>query len=216
LIRRRAVVIGRHRKLGRCSFRSTTEGHCEAGASKRNLCSKHYQRWYRRRGHLRCDWYGCSSFRDDGGRSMGTAGRKVFYCRLHEHEHLRPNAQIEELNISRVGGSISPYGDCWLWVGLVQGKYGAFVPEGAGNVQWLAHRVVWDLLMRGHKPGFELDHVVCNRPPCVNPSHLEPVRRHENERRKRKSRPGPLNKQALGSVEVRMFADRFDLPLAAN
>jgi hypothetical protein len=143
---------------------------------------------------------------------MARKGRKLFFCRLHEVEHLRPTPEIEEMNVRRLGGSIKDVNGCWVWIGGVQGKYGAFVPEGANQVAWMAHRVIWDLLMVGHRPRYELDHDFCRNPPCVNPSHLEPVLRSENERHKRRPKRN-INWPAAESPAVRAFAERFGLSL---
>lgn len=71
---------------------------------------------------------------------------------------------------------------CWLWTGVIQ---------RAGYGTWgdaTAHRRVWELLV-GPLPAWspaadaiELDHL-CRVRRCVNPAHLEPVTRWENQRR---------------------------------
>jgi hypothetical protein len=66
---------------------------------------------------------------------------------------------------------------CWLWNGY-RDKDG-YGRHGTG----LAHRWVWQQLVGPIQPGLELDHLCLVRP-CVNPDHLEPVTREENERRK--------------------------------
>lgn len=80
---------------------------------------------------------------------------------------------------------------CWEW----QGKRGV---TGYGltkvkNSSYMAHRVVYQLLVGSIPPGLELDHLCRNRA-CVNPSHLEPVTHHENLRR------SPVS---LGSINQR-------------
>lgn len=144
---------------------------------------------------------------------MARNGRKLFYCRFHEVEHLRPTPEIQELNMARLGASIHAFNGRWLWTGSVLGEYGAFVPEGANQIAWMVHRVVWDLLMGGHRPRPELDHDYCSRPACVNPAHMEPVKRGENEKRKRRTTRGGINARALATPEVVAFAERFGLPL---
>lgn len=63
-------------------------------------------------------------------------------------------------------------------------------PAGAGTAEWVAYRVVWDLLTGGHKHALELDHCwTCNDDPrCCSPAHLESATRSENERRKKPAR----------------------------
>ena len=65
---------------------------------------------------------------------------------------------------------------CWLRTGPVHKGYG----KASGTT---AHRHVWLALGREIPPGLELDHV-CRKPLCVNPDHLEPVTRAENQRRR--------------------------------
>ena len=143
----------------------------------------------------------------------------TFYCRLHEVEHLRVTPEAERLNLLRLGSNlIADDKGCWLWyLSNNTGNYGTFVPEGANVAKWLTHRVVWDLLMEGHKPGLELDHRTCKQPACANPLHLEAVTRSMNQRRKRQ---GPeriwRNPEALASPKVLTFAAAFGLPLKAR
>lgn len=205
--------MGRRKTLGRCRRREADGTRCVEEATRRDLCPLHYSRWYDRNRHWRCQWEGCKQFKVDGGRSMARQGKKRFYCRLHEVQHLRPTPEIEEINLVRLGSSILPFRGCWLWTGPVQGEYGAFVPEGANQVAWMAHRVIWDLLMGGHRPRLELDHAFCRTPACVNPAHMEPVKRGENEKRKRKISKGKINWRAAEADEVADFALRFRLPL---
>lgn len=67
-------------------------------------------------------------------------------------------------------------GECLIWTGRLDkngyGKYG---------LQW-AHRRVYEIELGPITAGMELDHT-CNTPPCVNPSHLQPVTHLENLRR---------------------------------
>ncbi len=66
---------------------------------------------------------------------------------------------------------------CWIWQGYVD-------PNGYGQIgrNKRAHRVVYEALCDPIPAGLELDHL-CRVPTCVNPSHLEPVTRAENNRR---------------------------------
>jgi len=66
---------------------------------------------------------------------------------------------------------------CWVWRGGQYKGYGQY-----GNTA--AHRVAFRLA-RGFVPTspLELDHI-CRNTLCVNPSHLEPVTRLENMRRR--------------------------------
>ena len=73
---------------------------------------------------------------------------------------------------------------CWLWTGALSSSgYGSVWDRGSSRQ---AHLVVYELLVRGGKrlrgKRRELDHRCRNRR-CVNPAHLEPVTRGENNRR---------------------------------
>ncbi|WP_413542334.1 HNH endonuclease [Arthrobacter sp. YA7-1] len=89
------------------------------------------------------------------------------------------------------------------------------VPEGANTALWLTHRVAWNLLQGGHKPGLELDHRTCKRRDCANPLHLEAVTSRENQRRKRRGPDkGWVNTDAANNACVTEFAESHGLPLA--
>src|SRR5215472_6923837 len=69
---------------------------------------------------------------------------------------------------------------CWLWLGNTY-------PNGYPQVAWdgtnrLGHRVFYTQLVGPIPEGLHLDHL-CRTPLCVNPDHLEPVTKRENERR---------------------------------
>lgn len=74
-----------------------------------------------------------------------------------------------------------PNSGCWLFLGHVKRStgYGVLLRDR----KWkLAHRYVFEL-HRGPIPvGLTLDHL-CRVRSCVNPAHLEPVTRGENQRR---------------------------------
>lgn len=150
---------------------------------------------------------------------MKHGNQVLFFCREHEVEHLRWTPEIEQINLSRLGAKITVYNECWIASGPVLGKKGEYItfrPEGAGTADWVFHRVVWDLLMGGHKPGYELDHMPPScKPACCNPAHLEPVKRGENEKRKRRRRGPYINAQAVENPRVQAFAQEHGLPLPA-
>lgn len=64
---------------------------------------------------------------------------------------------------------------CWEWTGHTIRGYGSMGGK-------LAHRISYAEIVGPIPEGLELDHL-CRNPPCINPSHLEPVTREENLRR---------------------------------
>ena len=71
---------------------------------------------------------------------------------------------------------------CWNWKGYI-------APNGYGKVfwrgrMWVAHRIIYAVLIEEVRLGMDLDHLCRNRR-CVNPGHLEPVSRSENAHRGR-------------------------------
>lgn len=75
---------------------------------------------------------------------------------------------------------IDPITGCWLHVGTK--SHDGYAVQGGKYL----HRVDWE---RAHRtrlpPGVELDHR-CRRRHCRRPSHLDPVTRAENDRRRSK------------------------------
>lgn len=71
---------------------------------------------------------------------------------------------------------------CWLWMGYRnEWGYGMWI-WGGGSASTTAHRVAYMLESGPIPDGLTLDHLCRNRL-CVNPAHLEPVTRGENNRR---------------------------------
>jgi HNH endonuclease len=83
--------------------------------------------------------------------------------------------------INRISQKIRKSSECWDWTGYV-------AKDGYGSV-WLkgkpvqAHIAVYSLLIGEVPAGLQLDHLCRNRG-CVNPKHLEPVSKKENQRRR--------------------------------
>ncbi|MGW5636683.1 hypothetical protein [Streptomyces sp. NPDC003832] len=89
--------------------------------------------------------------------------------------------------------SVQPNG-CWQWTGAPdKDGYGEFWRNGRHH---RAHRVSYEALVGAIPAGLEMDHLChtrdvscdgthCKHRGCVNPSHLEPVSRAENNRRNR-------------------------------
>ena len=74
-------------------------------------------------------------------------------------------------------GFVSP---CWVWQrALYRTGYGA-IRRGGRNYR--AHRWLYEQIVGPIPDGRHLDHL-CQVKSCVNPAHLEPVTKRENERR---------------------------------
>ena len=75
---------------------------------------------------------------------------------------------------------------CWLWTGETNNKGYGRISRGNNRYglreRFLAHRVSYELVNGQVPEDMDLDHL-CRVRLCVNPSHLEPVSRSENNRR---------------------------------
>lgn len=206
---------------------------CQEPAHARKLCARHYRQRERSSGNKRCQFEECRNHQDDGMRRG--AGRRL--CREHEHLHLiehpkdpSRNAAVEQSNMDMLAAGIKVEGKCWVFTGqsISPSGYPLMFTHNSGGVQWLAHRVAWDLLMGGHKPRRELDHLTaCRGAGCVNPAHMDPVTATINQRRRvarrrwredgepyRVKECGPrVNREAAQNPRVVWFADRYGLPL---
>jgi hypothetical protein len=85
---------------------------------------------------------------------------------------------------------VKDLGDCWEWCGCRDRKgYGKFW-IGPGKVygrNYMAHRVAYELVVGLIPSNLEADHL-CSHSWCVNPLHLEPVTRKENNSRRSQRR----------------------------
>lgn len=72
---------------------------------------------------------------------------------------------------------------CWEWLGAMSDTgYGSV---GHGGRIYSTHRLAYSLLVGPIPEGLVLDHL-CEVRRCLNPQHLEPVTRAENNRRAQK------------------------------
>lgn len=93
--------------------------------------------------------------------------------RMAAKEVVRPNRK------SPWQFKVNPETNCWEWLrARSPGGYALGVGKGMN----LGHRLYYTFLALGIPGKLELDHL-CRTPPCVNPSHLEPVTSAENTRR---------------------------------
>lgn len=116
------------------------------------------------------------------GKSVTTAG----YGRTqHMRTHSRPAVPDEKARVRFERQFTIQSNGCWFWNSVCSGSpYGSFHFSGR---RYMAFIFSW-WLYRGElvkSPPLELDHL-CRNKRCVNPEHLEPVTRAENNRRARK------------------------------
>lgn len=78
-------------------------------------------------------------------------------------------------------------GPCWIWTATLSGPRGPYGQFFDGVRVVPAHRFAYELLVGPIPDGHHLDHI-CLNPPCVRPSHTEPVTLTENNRRAAKIR----------------------------
>jgi hypothetical protein len=69
---------------------------------------------------------------------------------------------------------------CWEWQGAISWNGYARIKRN-GKLQW-AHRWYYEQTKGPIPSGMDLDHL-CRNTRCVNPDHLEPVTKAENQRR---------------------------------
>ena len=92
-------------------------------------------------------------------------------------------SKLTDERLSLFRSRVAKSDSCWTWTGTMDSSgYGRFYPIKGSPHRVRAHRVAYELF-RGQIPaGLEVDHLCRNRQ-CVNPDHLEPVTRMENQRR---------------------------------
>lgn len=79
-----------------------------------------------------------------------------------------------------------PNSGCWIWTAYLKPEGYGMIHTGSEKLKTskpsLAHRVAYEFYRGSIPEGLELDHL-CRTRCCVNPYHLEPVTRKENQRR---------------------------------
>lgn len=156
---RRANVPGRDRHLMRgvdVSKRTCAVDGCEKPFLALGYCAAH---------HARFKKY---------GDPLGVAPRRSLEERFWEK--VNKDGPIPEFR--------PDLGPCWLWeASCDQYGYGRLgVWKKGKTVPRQAYRIAYELSVGPIADGLTLDHL-CRVPACVNPAHLEPVTKSENERR---------------------------------
>ena len=78
---------------------------------------------------------------------------------------------LDRATIQRFWAKVDRSGpdDCWLWKASTDGRYGEFWLSGGKQK---AHRVAWSIANGKPFPPDMLACHTCDRPACVNPSHI--------------------------------------------
>lgn len=125
----------------------------------------------------------------------------------------RWNSTVEERFWRRV--TKHPDG-CWEYRGASQDGYGVLYDENRRSV--MAHRYAYEKLVGPIPDGLVIDHL-CRNPPCVNPSHIEPVTIAENTRRGglaqshcHRGHPRPVERRAAGKHCLDCKRERSKVP----
>lgn len=107
---------------------------------------------------------------------------KPHYDRWYYHgDPLATKSAIRRSPSERFWAKVEKTQGCWLWTGYrAHAGHGRF--SLGHRVPVPAHRFAYEELVGPIPAGMELDHL-CRNPPCVRPSHLEPVSRAVNNER---------------------------------
>lgn len=103
---------------------------------------------------------------------------------------------------------VDPVTGCWRWLGTIN-------QDGYAHVYALgrtrrAHILFYELFVGPVPEGLDLDHVAargCLYRDCVNPEHLEPVTRRENNRRGKLGRGENANAAKTACVHGHHFTE---------
>lgn len=170
----------------------TVDG-CEKPQDSRGWCPMHYQRW---KSH------------GDPHTTKRRTGRSIAPCSVRECVKTAKARTYCDSHLWRFYKYGDPLGksqrakpttderfwqkvdrgepdECWKWTAahMPQG-YGTFAISNTADTSTFigAHRYAYQALVGPIPDGLTLDHL-CRNPACVNPAHLEPVTREENNRR---------------------------------
>lgn len=88
-------------------------------------------------------------------------------------------SQEDKLNYLKARIKLNEKTSCWEWTKALHLGYGYFSVK---RKNYLAHRLMYELLIGEIPKGLFLDHLCRNRS-CCNPAHLEPLTLVENCRR---------------------------------
>lgn len=100
-------------------------------------------------------------------------------CGRHYQSYMA-SGKLEKLRTEeRFWNQVDQSGNCWIWTGHENGRYGRFNPR---DTHVYAHRYSYELAGGSIPDGMTIDHL-CRNTLCVRPEHLEVVTLAENIRR---------------------------------
>lgn len=107
---------------------------------------------------------------------------QVSEARRSVSAHMR-SRRINDTVEVRFWAKVDKTGECWLWLGLLNGKgYGTGFRVSKERRSVLAHRWAWEMAHGPIPEGLEIDHLCRNRA-CVRLDHLEAVEHAINVQR---------------------------------
>lgn len=87
------------------------------------------------------------------------------------NQRIRKPPKVRPTLEQRFWERVDKSGDCWDWLGSKNvGGYGQIRIKGTSKP---CHRVAWELTYGEIPEGLKVLHVVCDRPSCCNPAHLQ-------------------------------------------
>jgi len=154
---------------------------CARPFSAKGFCKHHYSKWYKHGDalwerppiQLVCSIEGC----DKPFKTKGLCSMHGERLRIHGdplHVTYRPTAH------ERFLAKVVKTDTCWLWQGShTRQGHGTFNPH-CKTIG--AHRYSYEHYVGPIPESLDVDHM-CRVPACVNPKHLEPVTKSENQLR---------------------------------
>lgn len=104
--------------------------------------------------------------------------------------------------------AVNPLTQCWEWTGANDRGYGKTRYRGT---QQKVHRLMYAWLVGPIPKGSgrtipQLDHVVCDNPPCCNPAHVQPVLPKQNVLRSTKA-PAAVNSRKTHCIHGHLLPE---------
>lgn len=164
------------------------EANCNKPAVCHDRCNAHYHLWLRANPMVHCSIEWCSKQSD----TNGLCG--LHFMRFKRHgdplKKVKLNCETPEyrfdLQVNKMGpipDSCPELGRCWVWEGSVdRSGYGTMASGETKNGRATyvrVHRWSYEKSIGEIPEGLQINHR-CFNPPCVRPSHLNPVTHRQN------------------------------------